>query len=171
MPVYLKTLKPYLFTLIFMWSGLYTPALHRFYISITKIEPANSGQNMECTMKFFRDDFEQAIANLSKDELKIEMGVASGAVDSIIESYVKQHVWVQQNGKDIKVKYVGAEVEQDLIWVYAEFARPAKGLWQFGNSCLLELQAEQVNVVNLFWDKQSKSALLKAGEERADFEW
>lgn len=77
-----------------------------------------------------------------------------------------------EKGKPFEVHYVGAEIEEDVMWCYLEIEK-VKKLKQVkvSNSVLHEVWADQENMVHFRAFDKVKSARLFKGESTYVFDW
>jgi len=146
-------------------------ALHKFYLSITKIEPSNDQKKLECTLKLFGDDLELALENESGIELNLEIGEPKPMEDSLMSRYVKGHFSLSQNGKKNRATYIGAEIEEDLVWIYLEYNKPKEGSYLVKNNCLMELFEEQNNIIHVVKNGKTSSAIFNINDYEEIFEF
>ena len=100
--------------------------LHEFYVSISYMEYDSERKAIEVQKKIFFDDFEIALKkknNLEKfDILKTKREI----VDNYIETYLKENVSFEVNGKLYDINYLGHEYINGTINCYYEVLKIKK---------------------------------------------
>ena len=100
--------------------------LHEFYVSISYMEYDSERKAIEIQKKIFFDDFEIALKkknNLEKfDILKTKREI----VDNYIETYLKENVSFEVNGKLYDINYLGHEYINGTINCYYEVLKIKK---------------------------------------------
>jgi hypothetical protein len=141
---------------------------HKFYVSMTEIEWEAEEKVMGITSRFFVDDLERALN--AKGNLKIHEK-NSPEVSLQIKAYYMDHFDLWDNQGNIVIEFIGYELEDDLIWCYAQCNRrpnakslSAKADW------LCERFDEQSNILHLKNPEGMKTMILNAGNSSSSFD-
>lgn len=129
---------------------------HKFHATIAQLEYNAKEQSVEAVIRFFADDFETAISQHAKREIKFNtpQALKDKANSDAVFSYVRERFELKgKNGNAVKLNWVGMEIQADMVWVYFEGKLPG-GLSgaQMRNRLLQELFDDQVNIVNFKFD-------------------
>ena len=123
-------------------------AEHKFYMSLTDVHYNEEARNLELTSRFFTDDVERAI---SSDEalLKINESMDDRFLP-LLEEFYEESVAISWNSKEQELVFLGYEVENELLWCYAEVRdiKQAKELSVEGR-WLFDQFDDQVNIINV----------------------
>jgi hypothetical protein len=130
--------------------------LHKFHATIAQLEYNAKEQSVEAVIRFFADDFETAISQHAKREIKFNtpQALKDKANSDAVFSYVHERFELKgKNGNTVKLTWVGMEIQADMVWVYFEGKLPG-GLSgaQMRNRLMQELFDDQVNIVNFKFD-------------------
>lgn len=129
---------------------------HKFHATISQIDYNDKEQAVEAVIRFFTDDFETAISQHAKREVKFNTPPAlkDKANTDAVFAYVRERVELKgKNGVAVKLVWVGMEMQADMVWVYVEGKLPGGlGGAQLRNRLMQELFDDQVNIVNFKYD-------------------
>ncbi|RYY30640.1 MAG: hypothetical protein EOP41_00190 [Sphingobacteriaceae bacterium] len=106
----------------------------------------------------FADDLEKALEKQYRTQLDIIKPKDKAQTDKLISDYVKKHLLINADGKNLNCTYVGYEIQEDGIWSYFE----VKGIDHLKkinvhNDLLYELHPEQINMLHVTVGGQRKS--------------
>jgi hypothetical protein len=142
-------------------------AVHPFYVSVCEIEVKEEHKTVQVMQRIFADDLEQSLNKKYNLQLDVLVMKDLSAIDSLLGVYFAQHLWIEADGKRIKLRFLGAEAEQDVIWCYLEgqFDRlPAQ--WLIHNGVLMDEIESQSNIVHLTVGGKIKSLRLSSGKRQ-----
>lgn len=117
-------------------------------MSLTDVNWNESNSNLELTSRFFTDDVERAI---SSDErlLKIDESMDEDLIP-LIQEFYEDDIQIYDDQKELDIRFIGYEVENELLWCYAEASNDnlgeeltVKSSWLYG------LFDSQVNIINV----------------------
>lgn len=130
--------------------------LHKFHATIAQLEYNAKEQSVEAVIRFFADDFETAISQHAKREIKFNtpQALKDRANTEAVFSYVRDRFELKgKNGNPVKLAWVGMELQAEMVWVYFEGKLPGGlGGAQLRNRVMQELFDDQVNIVNFKFD-------------------
>ena len=145
----------------------WTPA-HKFYVSMTDIEWEASEQVMGITSRFFVDDLERALdleGNVKIHEKN------SPELFLMIQGYYLNHFELWDDEGKITIEFIGYELENDLIWCYAQCNHKPDGRsLSIKADWLCERFEDQSNIVHLKDPEGMKTLILNAGNTRSSFD-
>lgn len=147
---------------------------HPFHVSVSDIKYKEDKKVIQITTRIFLDDLELALQGYLKDEkLNITNESKWELINENLEKYLLERIRVwDEKGKAYALNYIGAEIEDDVMWCYIEIEK-VKNLSKVTvlNSLLHEVWPDQENLVHFRAFDKVKSARLYKGEETAVFEW
>jgi hypothetical protein len=138
---------------------------HPFHISLTEIKWNTESEQLEISQKIFWDDLEIAMSGYHDESIDFLNPANKEKLNQQIESYLlaQNQLWVE--GKEIKLNFLGYEVEEDAAWFYLESEKVKEpNSIKIKNSLLLDDFPDQKNVVQFYFEKSSpKSIILGKG--------
>lgn len=122
---------------------------HKFYMSATGVKYQIESKTLQTTIKLFTDDIEKAINE--ENNIKCFLGTKKEAIetDQLLEKYILSHFKLKTKNNEIKLSFLGKEVDQDYTWIYLESneINSPKRI-EIINSILIDYFEEQTNRVN-----------------------
>lgn len=142
-------------------------AVHKHYISLTKIVYSQEDQAMQITMRFFIDDIEKAVGMQYNAQLKL---ATDGEIDDsnvLIERYIEQKFKVSVNDELRRHSYLGKQYENDEVFFFLEI----DGIDQIEsiaveNGMLFEVFEEQQNYVKISIGEINKTFILVKANDK-----
>ncbi|MAE82525.1 MAG: hypothetical protein CMB80_07320 [Flammeovirgaceae bacterium] len=144
--------------------------LHPYHVSVTEVRFDEEVQSVQITERIFIDDLEEALRKANNDEKFVLMD------DSLIshqylKTYFEQNFVTAVNGKTISYDYLGAEVEDDVIWCYIEITGvESLQSIKLTNSIMTEVFDDQKNLVHFKIGGEKKSFILSNKEIVAEYQ-
>lgn len=148
--------------------------VHPFHVSVSDIKYKEDQKALQISTRIFLDDLELALQAYSgREKLDIVEKSNWDFVDEQLEKYVLERLklWDEKD-RAYELNYVGAEIEDDVMWVYVEIEKVKKlekvTIW---NAILHEVWADQENLVHFRAFEDVQSARLYKGDDSEVFEW
>lgn len=144
--------------------------LHPYHVSVTEVRFDEEVQSVQITERIFIDDLEEALRKANNDGKFVLMD------DSLIshqylKTYFEQNFVTAVNGKTISYDYLGAEVEDDVIWCYIEITGvESLQSIKLTNSIMTEVFDDQKNLVHFKIGGEKKSFILSNKEIVAEYQ-
>ena len=143
---------------------------HPFYVSVTEIHHNAQDKTLEVSCKVFADDMEEVLKkgatrpiDLSNEKQKLQN-------DALIRDYVAKHLFLNAEGKAVKLSYVGFEKDKESVYCYFEVLNvPTLTKLQLVNSLLQDLNEEQINIMHVVVNGVRKSYKLDFPKKEATF--
>jgi len=157
-----------MFTLIWGWMV----AMHPFYISVTDINYNEKTQSLEIAQKIFWDDLEVTLGNLSGEKIDFLKPEEPEELEKLIEEYLLEKNNLFVNGQQVKLVYIGYEIEEDAAWFYLEGKQvltPKSA--KIRNAILINDFHDQQNMVNFYVDGKPKTLILYKGHEEGNLKF
>lgn len=139
-------------------------ARHAYHASILELRLNPEKQQVEMSLKVFTDDLEKAFSQ--GQSVPVSLRDQARALP-LAERYLRQHLSLSvPNGPVLAVQFLGMQAEKDAYWLYAKapLPRPAAAL-RLRHTVLLDVFADQMNIVNAEAGPKKVSALLRNGHE------
>ena len=145
---------------------------HPFYVSVTEIEQNQKTGKLQISTRIFYDDLEKALDKRYKTNINILKPVNKQQVDALISGYVKEHLKIKADNKEMLLKYVGYEIEEEAAWCYFETDKtdPVRNLY-IRNNILFEQHESQVNMIHALVTGKRQSSKLDNPKDKVNFSW
>lgn len=135
--------------------------LHKYYISLTQIDYKSQEKTLQITMRLFTDDVEKTLNTNFKKEFKLDTPQELATTNQLIAYYINNHFKVIVNGKQLNIKFLGKEYENDLVYFFIEINDVATiNSIEIENTILMDEFEEQQNIIKLNIDKVLKTMIL-----------
>jgi hypothetical protein len=142
---------------------------HPVHVSSTQVDLSRDGRSLEVTVRLFTDDLEEALKATGRP---VSVHKApSAVVDSALSAYVGERVQFGLDGAALaRGRLIGHEQEDDATLVFVEVPLRTKPVRiAIAQRVLLEQYDDQTNLLHLRFGTVKRSALLRRGNERAEF--
>ncbi|MEM7185251.1 MAG: DUF6702 family protein [Bacteroidota bacterium] len=137
--------------------------LHKFYVSITKIEYVAEEGSLQIINKLFIDDIEDVLQARYSEDVTLDPEKVSATDTDLLKTYVLQKLEVSVNGEPMELTYLGHEFENDEVKSYIEVTGvPEMESISVENKMLLELFEDQQNIIHVKRSKKRRSMILDA---------
>ena len=145
---------------------------HPFFVSVVEIEHNTNNKSLEVSCKFFTDDFEQTIEHANRTSLDINSANYKSAFDKFIPFYINQHLALAVDGKQVKMNYVGYEVDKESVYCYFEVPNVAKlKNLDANNNLLYDFNKDQINIMHVMVNGKRVSKKLNNPDSRFSFQF
>ena len=149
------------------------PAMHPFHVSVCDIKHDEKSKALQISQRIFIDDLEtglMAFHNLPKvDTYKPE---DEARLDSLIEKYLQEKIFISVNGKPVDFNYLGSELESDARWAYLEVENVTSvSEAEITNLVLVEAFNDQENIVHFKANSKLKSYRLNKDKKVVTFKF
>lgn len=147
--------------------------VHPFHVSVSDIKYKEEQKAIQISTRIFLDDLEVSLRNFSGDEkLNITAKEEWVFVNEELEKYVLENLKLSDDKGEMESKYIGAEIEDDVMWIYVEIEKVRKlktiKVW---NSLLVESFGDQENLIHFRAFDKVKSERVYKGDMERTFEW
>ncbi|NOW98570.1 DUF6702 family protein [Mucilaginibacter sp. SG564] len=154
--------------IIISWLSLF----HPFYVSVTEINHNARSQEVEISCRIFYDDLERTLEKQYHTHVDIVKPADKTKMNQLLNDYIKKHLIVKADGKQLALSYVGYEIQEDAAWTYFE----VKGInkvkkFEVHDDLLFTEHPEQINMLHVTVGGQRKSTKLSNPESDAAFEF
>ena len=141
---------------------------HPIYVSVTEIEHNAKDKVVEVSCKLFTDDFEKALRTIYKRPVDLIHPKDKPAMDRLVDDYVRHHLKIIADGRDLQLKFLGYELIEEGIYSYYEVKNIEKvSSISIVNNLLYDFQPEQMGLMHITVGGNRKSTKLNYPEEKA----
>ncbi|MCF6222291.1 MAG: peptidase E [Flavobacteriaceae bacterium] len=153
--------------LLFLIIPLFAFSVHKYYISLTKIDFKASKKSVQITMRFFIDDIENTLQSRYNIPFELATKQENKKSDFYLEKYIKQRFKIHINGEEKLSNYLGKEYENDVVYFYLEINGIEQiNQFQVQNNMLMETFEDQENYIKLDINNLKKTfILIKANDK------
>ena len=147
-----------LFFPLFMMIGV-----HKFYVSVTKVEYYDKGKALQKTSRVFIDDFEKALEE--RYEVETLLGTPEEILNAevYIEKYLNAKFLVKINGEAVRYQFLGKKYDNDIMICFLEIPEISIGevnSIEIQNELLMDIFEEQKNILHFKILEKKKSFVL-----------
>lgn len=141
--------------------------VHKYYVSVTKVEYVKEKESVQIISRIFIDDFERLLRERYDEKITLDIEDEISTVDMYIERYLKEKVQININDMPVSFHFVGKEYEDDIVFCYLEIEKIKEiKSFQISNKVLMDLFDEQENIVRLNINNKNKSFILRKGKDK-----
>lgn len=145
---------------------------HPFYVSVTEIEQSQKTGKLQVSTRIFYDDLEKALDKRYKANVNILRPANKKQVDALISAYVKEHLKLKAGNRELLLKYIGYEIEEEAAWCYFETDKTDPvGNLNIQNNILFEQHESQVNMIHAVVAGKRQSTKLDNPNDKVSFSW
>jgi len=150
--------------LLFVLPMLAFTTVHKYYVSVTSVEYVKEKEAIQITSRIFIDDFERLLRERYDAKITLDVENELSTIDMYVERYLKEKIQIEINGELMPFHYLGKEYEDEIIFVYLEIEgiKEVKR-FEITNKVLMDLFAEQENIIRTNINGKNKSLLLRKG--------
>lgn len=164
-----KLRRGFIFTFLLFTFYLLPPKAeaHTYHSSLTRMDYNEKEKNIEVTIQLFVHDVLPMLERRLKKRVDIEK---TPEADGELFKYLSEKFVLQnKKGEAQKLKWVGREFENDVVYVYVEipFAESFEGA-RLQNTIFFESFAQQTNLVVARFGDKKIDLLFKAGDGLKD---
>jgi hypothetical protein len=134
---------------------------------MTEIKYAPEKKEIQITMRFFIDDFEEVLGDQFKKQFVLATEKELKDADTYINFYLQQNFRLTVNEKNLKVHFLGKEYDNDIVYLYAEVSGvPGVQSIEVQNRMLFESFPDQQNYIKLNVNARKKTVILTRENDR-----
>ena len=151
----------YLLTFLLLFQN--PVAKHDFHVSIAEVNYNTSSRSFEVILQVFTDDLEKALReNYKLGQVYLDK---TQKYDKYIERYVKANFYIRDAKKQkLNMIFLGKEIDNEDTLIYFEFPyKSSVKKLQLSNSILIDIFADQKNLVNTNYKGQKKTHKFQKG--------
>jgi len=136
-------------------------SVHKYYVSITKIEYVSEKQSLQIITRIFIDDLEKLLKERFDNSIVLNSNTNEDQIDNYIEKYLHSRIVILINGKESTLNFIGKEYYDDVVQCYIEIENVASiKSFEIENKVLFDLFNDQKNIVRTKINGKNKSFIL-----------
>lgn len=148
-------------SIIILFIPLLAFTVHKYYISLTKIDYIKEEKLIQITMRFFIDDIENTVQNRFNILLSLDTKEENIKADLFLKKYISQKFKVKINNTYKNFSYLGKEYKNDVVFIYLEMTDIEYiNEIEIQNTMLFEDFPEQENYIKLNINSTKKTFIL-----------
>ncbi|MFK7951758.1 MAG: DUF6702 family protein [Ekhidna sp.] len=147
--------------------------VHPFHVSVSDIKYKKDQKAIQISTRIFLDDLEVSLRSYSGNEkLNITAKSDWDLVNEHLKNYMLENLRISNEKGEMEANYIGAEIEEDVMWVYLEIEKVKKlKTVKVLNSLLMESFSDQENMVHFRAFDKVKSERIRKGNLVRVFDW
>lgn len=145
---------------------------HPYYISVVEINHNANDKTLEISCKIFTNDFEETLEKNYKTKVDLVNPADKAAMDKLVSDYIKKHLSLGVDGKQVNFSYVGFEKEDEAVFSYFQVDNIASvKKINVVNSILHDFSEQQINIVHCIVGGKRQSTKLDYPKTDASFQF
>jgi hypothetical protein len=142
--------------------GLSSFTIHKFYVSVTKVEYNAEAETLQLITKIFIDDIEDVLNERYETETFLDTKKETARDRELLKEYILKKLKVEVNGQKADLKYLGIAYETDVVKAFIEIV-DVKECTTIGieNTILMEKFDEQQNIIHFTVGDKKRSMILE----------
>lgn len=150
-----------IFIALIIVAGLTSAAAHKFYVGVFQMEYVPAKKQVQLTARLFVDDVESTLNKRYGKRFYFTSKQELPEAEDYLKKYLGEKMEISINGKVQPVKFIGRELEDDVLICYFTIPVPnnVKTL-RVSNTILMEAFSEQQNIIHAKINGNRKSLLL-----------
>jgi hypothetical protein len=135
--------------------------IHKFYVSIYQINFNQKNKRLEITSRIFVDDLNTIL--LKKYDQKTHLGETAETPEDLIlmKKYILDNLSVKINGQKKTINFLIKEMETNVLVCYYNIKDISSiKTFEIQNTCLLDLNADQQNIIQTTFYGKKETLLL-----------
>lgn len=143
---------------VLLFAFVFT-SLHPFYLGVTDLRYHASSRALQCSVKLFTNDLEEALKRLHHRPVDLINYKDTTAVAQLLAAYVRKRFELRLNGKVRSFTWVGFEREEEATWVYLEYRNcETPAALQVKNTLLYDFLGNQAHILQVEVNGRRQSA-------------
>ncbi len=139
-------------------------------MGVTDIKYDATSKQLNVSVKLFTNDLENALRTISKKNIDILNPKNKAETDSVLFTYIKQHLAITLNSKAQRLHYIGYEKEDESIWTYLEITKaPSPKTLLIDTKLLYDFLPQQINIVHAEVNGNKKSSKVTNPDSKIEF--
>lgn len=159
---------PVLILKLLLLTSFIQPDIHDFHVSKCVVDFKPQEEALQISLHLFIDDLEEALRQQGHHDLLICTERESKQAESIMKSYLQQHLQLYVNDKASTFTFIGKEMSDDLsgVWCYLEITGvETLNALKVKNNLLFEIFDDQKNIVSIIGPNHQATLLFQEGQD------
>jgi hypothetical protein len=151
-------MKKILVLLLVVFSAFSFKEVHPFHVTLLQFKYDNAEQTYQVSCKMFINDFENILKKNHQAKVDFYKECNDDNAKRLFRLYLDKNLWIGTADKTLNYSILGAEREDDALWIYLETeAAPSPKDLKVKSTILYDLFEDEINIVQLEQNKQKKS--------------
>ncbi len=149
------------FFLFLICVGFCSFEIHKFFVSIYQINFNQKSKRLEITSRIFVDDLNTVL--FKKYNQKTHLGETAETPEDLVlmKKYISENLSIKINGQKKSIKFLTNEIETNVLISYYNVKDISSiKTFEIQNTCLLDLNADQQNIIQTTFYKKKETLLL-----------
>ena len=144
-----------------LFVGLSSFNVHKFYVSVTKVEHNAAEETLQIITKIFIDDVEDVLNERYSTETFLDTKKETARDRELLKEYILKKLKVEVNGEKADLNYLGVTYEDDIVKAFIEITG-VKECTSIGveNTMLMEKFEDQQNIIHFTVGDEKRSMVL-----------
>ena len=135
--------------------------IHKFYVSIYKIENNIEKKRIEITSRIFVDDLNKALTKYAGQKTQIGEKTETQKDIDVFKNYISEKINININGTEKSMQYKSSEIVGNQLVCYFIIPNISKlKTFEIQNTALFEIDVQQQNIINTTINKKKQSLVL-----------
>lgn len=145
---------------------------HPYYISVVEINHNATDKTLEVSCKIFANDFETTLEKNYKSRVDLSNPKDKSTTDKWISDYIRKHLALKADGKNLNLSYLGFEKEEEAIYSYFQVNDIASVKYvDITDSILHDFSDQQINIIHCIIGGKRQSTKLDYPKTEASFQF
>ena len=143
---------------------------HPYFVSVTEIEHNATDKSIEISCKIFTDDFEKTLRSTYQTKIDLLHPTNTAAMQIIVHDYIKNHLQIMIDGKQLPLEFLGYEQQQEGIISFFQIQKiETVHSITVVNTILYGYSPMQINIIHAIVGGQRQSTKLTYPEKNTAF--
>ncbi|MFT3936102.1 MAG: hypothetical protein QM726_20895 [Chitinophagaceae bacterium] len=145
---------------------------HPFFVSVTEINHNAKEKTLEISCKVFSEDLEKTIKKQLNTPVELVAPKDPKKAQQLVSDYVKKHLIIKIDGKQVSPEFIGYEVEGASLWSYFQVSNIASvHKIEVSDNLLYEMFDSQIGIVHAQVGNDKKSSRVTNPDTNITFEF
>ena len=145
-----------------LFVGLSSFNVHKFYVSVTKVEYNAEAETLQIITKIFIEDVEDVLNERYDTETFLDTKKETERDRELLKEYILKKLKIEVNGQKANLNYLGVSYEDDIVKAFIEITG-VKECTSIGveNTALMEKFEDQQNIIHFKVGGKKRSMVLE----------
>lgn len=147
-----------LLLIFLLFVGLSSSSAHKFYVSVTSVSYQSEDEVLQCKLKIFYDDLENALTEYGGEMVYL---CGDEGHEELMMRYISEKFKIKTDTKNLPLRLKEWTCDEEAIWITLQSAlKETPQQIEVNNAILMELFEEQRNIIQFNINNKRKSLLL-----------
>jgi hypothetical protein len=151
-------MKKIIILIMVLCSAFSFREVHPFHVSLVQFQYDSSAKTYQVSCKMFIGDLENILKKNYEAKVDFYKECNDDNAKLFLKLYLDKNLWIGGDDKTLTYSILGAEREDDAIWVYVETeATPLPKFLKVKSTLLYDLFDDETNIIQLDYNHQKKA--------------